>query len=320
MKMDVGLGSIMTTTPKRQFKPSRVITPISDDLKKKHKIQSTGDRPKFVRLLLSGLGGQGKTTIIGTASRRVLIDNEWTLPYNNVLLIEYDPDGDDTIVAMRAEVDRIQSPNEKDLLDALRFAATSKEAEQYDVVALDSYNRFQDMEIDTVLPVGNALSAKRRSAPRLDTEVMEIQDYGRLNKRQRIINDHLHVIKKHIIVTCIMGFKDHPLEMDKPKEDRRQITSLALDGKQAHLLSTQFSLHGIVTKDGAGSNLKVKTIFNQYNSEAKTRFRMEHDCDNITFPDIMQMVGIEDPAFKKIEWIQDKMGFLPQYVGANGTK
>jgi len=307
----------MTT---KEFKPSRAITPISDAFRTKYNIQSTRDRPKFVRLLLSGLGGQGKTTIIGTASRRVLIDNKETLPYSNVLLIEYDPDGDDTLVSMGAIVDRIQTPSEKDLIEILRAAATSKEFSQYDVIALDAYNKMQDIEIDTVLPIGNEISAKRRSGPRLDKEVMEIQDYGRLNKRLRIINDHLHVIKKHIIVTCIMGFKDHPLEMDKPKEDRKQITSLALDGKQAHLLSTQFSLHGIVSKEGSGSNLHVRTVFSQYNSEAKTRFRMEHDCTNTTFLEIMEMIGIEDPAFKKIQWIQDSKGFLPHLTGRNGTE
>ena len=308
------------TTTKKVFQPSRAITPISDAFRTKYKIQSTRDRPKFVRLLLSGLGGQGKTTIIGTASRRVLIDDEETLPYSNVLLIEYDPDGDDTLVSMGAIVDRIQTPSEKDLIEILKAAATSKEFNQYDVIALDAYNKMQDIEIDTVLPIGNEISAKRRSGPRLDKEVMEIQDYGRLNKRLRIINDHLHVIKKHIIVTCIMGFKDHPLEMDKPKEDRKQITSLALDGKQAHLLSTQFSLHGIVSKEGSGSNLHVRTVFSQYNSEAKTRFRMEHDCTNTTFLEIMEMIGIEDPLFKKIQWIQDSKGFLPHLTGRNGTE
>jgi len=219
---------------------------------------------------------------------------------------------------MGAEVDRIQSPSEKELIDVLRFAATSREAEQYDVVALDAYNRLQDIEIDTVLPVGASLSAQRKR-PRIDTETMEIQDYQRLNKRCRIINDHIHAIKKHIIVTCIMGFKDHPLDMDKKKEDRKQITSLALDGKTAHLLSTQFSLHGIMTKEGGGVNQTVKTVFSQYNSEAKTRFRMEHDCTNITFPEILEMIGINDPNFNKIQWVQDYKGFLPHIVGRNGT-
>ena len=303
---------------KRQFVPTRVITPISDDLKKKYKIQSTGDRSKYCRMLLSALGGQGKTAMIGTASRRVLIDDKETMDYSNVLLIEYDPDGDDTIVSMGAVVDRIQSPTEKELLDLLRFAATSKEAEQYDVVAIDSYNRLQDIEIDTVLPVGVALSETRHKG-RLDKEVMEIQDYGRLNKRQRVINDHLHAIKKHVIVTCIMGFKDHPKDMNKPKEDRDQIISLALDGKMAHMLSTQFSLHGIMSRKGQGSNIHVDTDFSLYNSEAKTRFRMEHIQNDITFPQILKLIGINDPAFNKIEWKQDNKGFLPYLVGRNGT-
>ncbi len=308
----------MMTTEKKIFKPNRTITPLSDELKTRYKIQSTGERNKYVRMLLSGLGGQGKTTIIGTASRRVLINEVETIPNSNVLLLEYDPDGDDTIVSMGAIVDRIQSPSEKDLLEILKACATSKEFEQYDVVAIDAYNKLQDIEVDTVLPVGVAFSAQRKHA-RIDTEVMEIQDYGRLKKRCRIINDHIGIIKKHVIVTCIMGFKDHPLDMAKPKSDRKQITSLALDGQMAHTLSTQFSLHGIVSKDGSGSNLVVKTSFSQYNSEAKTRFRMEHDCENITFPEILDMIGIEDPTFQKIKWEQDKMGFLPHMVGRNGT-
>ena len=62
------------TTEKKIFRPNRTITPLSDELKTRYKIQSTGERNKYVRMLLSGLGGQGKTTIIGTASRRVLIN------------------------------------------------------------------------------------------------------------------------------------------------------------------------------------------------------------------------------------------------------
>jgi hypothetical protein len=46
---------------------------------------------------------------------------------------------------------------------------------------------------------------------------------------------------------------------------------------------------------------------------------MEHDCENITFPEILDMIGIEEPAFQKIRWEQDKMGFLPHMVGRNGT-
>ena len=307
------------TTVKKVFKPSRVITPISDEFKTKYKIVSNGQRPRYARVLLSALGGVGKTSIIGTASRRVLLNDEWTIPHNNVLLLEYDPDGDDTLFSMGAEVDRIQSPSERILLDVLKACATSKEFDQYDTIAIDAYNRLQDIELDTILPEGVRLSATRKHA-RIDPEVMEIQDYGKLNKRTRVINDALHAIKKHIIVTCILGMKDHPLDAHiKKKEDRRQVISLALDGRQAHTLSTQFSLHGIMTKEGAGTNLLVKTQFSLYNSESKTRFRMDHDHDNITFPKILELIGINDPAFKKINWAHDYKGFLPELVGTNGN-
>ena len=75
------------TTEKKIFKPNRTITPLSEELKTRYKIQSTGERNKYVRMLLSGLGGQGKTTIIGTASRRLLINEVETMPNSNVLLL-----------------------------------------------------------------------------------------------------------------------------------------------------------------------------------------------------------------------------------------
>jgi len=290
----------------RTFKPSRQIIPISDNIRAKYKIEPTNQRPKFVRLLLSGDGGQGKTSIIGTASKRTKINDEWTSSHCNVLLIEYDPDGDDTIVSMGAEVDRIQTPTENQLLDILKACSTSEEFNQYDVIAIDAYNRLYDIEIDTSMKTGQTLAKYTRT----DLEIPEIQDYNRLYKRGRMINDYIHAIKKHIIVTCIISLKDKPLDMWKEKKDRDQIISLLLDGKMAHLLSTQFSLHGIVTKEGQGKNIHVRTSFSQYNSEAKTRFRMEHTPLDVTFPKILEMIGIQDPSFNKIHWKQDSNGFL----------
>lgn len=301
----------MTT---RTFKPSRVIQPIPEEARRRLKIQSTQERPRYAKVLLSGLGGQGKTAFIGTASKRVIIDGVESQPLSNLLVLEFDPDGDDTFFGMNVVADRVKPVNEQEVLEVLKWLVSSREPDQYDVIAIDPYNRMQDIEGDVVLRVGNALAQN----PRQDKELLEIRDYGRLYKRCRDINDFLLAIRKHIIVTCILSFKDKPKDMDKKKENRGQVMSLALDGKMAHILSTQFSVHGIIEKVGSGPNTHTETEFSIYNSEAKTRFRMEQSITDMTFPILLHAMGIEDPSFHKITWIQDEKGFLPAYANING--
>jgi hypothetical protein len=253
------------------FHPSRQIVPISDAIRERYKIESNKKKSRYVHILLSSAGGQGKTAFIGTASRCVTIDGVDTLPYNNLLLIQYDPLGEDTLYDMKAGFDLVTPRSEKELLDVISFI-NSSQADQYDVVALDAYHKMQEIESDAVLKVGITKTQLSHRTTKHDEEILELQDYNRLHKRCNAINDKLISIKKHLIITCIKSLKDDPRDLSKKKEDRKQIISLSLDGKMAHLLSTQFSLHGIMSRTGGGDNIHVETDFTTYKLQRNRTF------------------------------------------------
>ena len=228
----------MSTT--KTFVAPRTIVPIPDHVKDRLKIESGRERSRYIHMLISAVGGQGKTAFIGTASKRVIIDGVETTPYNNLLVVEYDAQGEDTLFDMQVEYDLKKPETMLELENLVQWLHTN-EAEQYDVVAIDAYNAMSDVQYDTVLEVGKKL----KSSSTHDEEILELRDYNRFYKRLRVLNKKILALKKHVIITCISQLKDKPSEMAKKKDDRQQIQSLMVEGKMAHLLSTQFSLHGI---------------------------------------------------------------------------
>ena len=292
------------------FTPKRQIVPIPNDIKDRFKIEANKAKSRYCHILLSAPGGQGKTAFIGTASRKVTIDGIETIPDSNLLVIEYDPQGDDTLFDMKVTADIVRPDSIQKLTALVQWLHTSA-ADQYDTIALDPYNKMCDILYDNVLAYARQPGRQRTEH---DEEILELRDYNRFYRRLREINEKMLSLNKHIIFTCISQLKDKPSELNKPQKDRGQIQSLMVEGKMAHILSTQFSLHGIMERTGAGINVKVETNFSASNSETKTRFRMEALNDNLTFPKLLEIMKIKDKAFSKINWKQDKMGFQPELV------
>ena len=290
------------------FTPKRIIVPIPDNIKSSYKIESNKAKSRFVHILLSAPGGQGKTTFIGTASRKIILDGVETIPDSNLLVIEYDPQGDDTLYDMKVSCDIVRPTSITELTNLVKWLHTSA-ADQYDVVALDPYNKMCDVLYDDVLTYAKVPGRQKTTH---DEEILELRDYNRFYKRLRVLNEVILSLQKHIIFTCISSLKDKPSDMGLKKEDRSQIQALKIDGKMAHILSTQFSLHGIMEREGAGQNIKVATNFTLYNSESKTRFRIQGRHENLTFPDLLGHMKIKDSLFNKINWKQDAMGFQPE--------
>ena len=299
-----------STSTRPVVTPSRSITPripvvIPSNVKASLGIRRITRDIGYLRILISGLSGQGKTSFIGTASYVLLDSNEPC----NVLDISLDPDGEATIRSMGVAVDVIDTKGAKDHGSLIRILQqlSSTAYDQYDVVAIDPYNKLQEVEEPGIITKG--VEDARKHQREHDTEIYELRDYNRLYARCRGVNQLLLGLKKHIIVTCISALKDHPLDINKKEDQRRKITSLALDGKMAHLLSADFSLHGNITKEGSGSNLKTITYLSQFMSEAKTRYRLPSSIENITFPMILKSLGMNTADYDNINWTVDSMGF-----------
>ena len=298
------------STPRTVSTPPKIVprttVSIPSNVKRSLGIKRISSEIKYLRILLSALSGQGKTAFIGTASH-VLIDS--TEPCN-VLDISLDPDGEATIRSMGVAVEILDRSNIKDhnsIINILK-QLNSKEFDQYSVVALDPYNKLQEIEEPAIIARGVA-DAQRHNRTH-DDEIYELRDYGRLYKRCSLVNQLLLGLKKHVIVTCIAATKDHPLDIHKEEDKRRKITSLALDGKMAHLLSADFSIHGFMSKEGFGTNIKTVTTLSQFQGEAKTRYRLPNTVDNLTFPMLLELLHMDTSDYSDIEFILDTMGFL----------
>lgn len=297
------------------FTPPRKIIPINDDRKRINKISSSMGRPRYIHMLLSGLSGQGKTTIAGTASKRALFEDKWTQDYNNIFAFPFDTDGLDTLTSMGVEADRPSRmpETESEIISYLEFLS-SEEANQYDVVLIDNYNELQDIVIKSILKDQiQATQSRNRQTPH-DPDTLELKDYGKLYRRCKRINNLLLSLDKHIIVTCIAQNKPHPIDANA------EILSLALEGKMAHVLSAAFSIHGLILKEGSGTNLKVNMKLSEYNTEAKTRFKMPSILVDPTFPGILKAIGIIDRSFDKIKWKKNEQGlYVDSVITLNGN-
>jgi len=300
----------MTTTPKPVVVKKRAIVPIPDNIKAEYKIEGIAQRSRFIHILLSAPGGQGKTTFFGTTAKQILDDNgEGNIPVPNLLVIEFDPFGEDTLIDMKVGYDIVRPKSIQELEYLVKFLHSSG-ADQYDVIALDAYNKMCEILYDAILEYAKTLPQRTPH----DLEILELRDYNRFYKRLRVLNESILSLKKHVIFTCIAALKDKPSELWKEKQDRAQIQSLMVDGKMAHILSTQFSLHGIMERRGAGSNIHVDTKFTEFNSESKTRFRIKGTFEDMTFPDLLTEMNLNDPSFRRIKWKHDEKGFLPELV------
>ena len=269
---------------------------------------------RYARILISGPSGAGKTSIIGTACKKALYKGVLTTDISNLLVIELDPDGDITFKDMGVRPDVVKPTTETELIEILQYLNSDKSS-RYDTVAIDPYNELQWILSRTSLAAGIAEAAKGKSPRQHDTEIPELREYLRLYVKARNINNMLLSIKKHLIVTCIMEIKDDPKDMDKAQDKRHKIISLALEGKMAHMLSAAFSIHGILEKEGNGDNIHNTLDFNRFNSEAKTRFKMNHfvesnKMENPTFPKLLFSMGIKAPSFNKIQWAKNIQGLF----------
>jgi len=300
----------MTTATPKAIVKKRAIVPIPDNIKAQYKIEGVAQRSRYIHILISAPGGQGKTTFLGTAAKQILDDKgEGQIPHPNLLVIMFDPFGEDTLIDMKVGYDIVRPRTIQELDNLVKFLHSSG-ADQYDVVSLDAYNKMCEQMYDAVL--AHAVTMTQRTPH--DQEILELRDYNRFYKRLRVINESMLSLKKHLIFTCISSLKDKPSELHKKKEDREQIQSLMIDGKMAHILSTQFSLHGILERVGGGTNIHVDIKFTEFNSETKTRFRIAGKHTDLTFPGLLDVMKVNDPSFRRIEWKHDEMGFLPELV------
>lgn len=279
-----------------------------DAIAKQYGIKKLDKRPEWLKLLISGPSGQGKTSIIGTAS---YILQGWDEP-RNVLYLEYDPSGSDTFYDMNILIDKV-TPDSYSKLTGLLEAIKNNDT-PYDVIAVDPYNGMQTMlEREIIAEETTSQKQNARKGTLHDTEKMELSDYNKLLFRLEKINDLLVALPKHVIVTCITELKPDPLDsVHKKREDKDLVLSLLLDGKMAHLLSAQFSLHGIIRKIGNGSNIETQTQFSLPNSESKSRFRNERTVSNLTFPDLLEEMGIDNSNWD-LKWTRDSKGFVASY-------
>jgi hypothetical protein len=284
------LGDLMATQIK--------IPKVPDYILKKFRIENEVSVNRFARLLLTGPSRQGKTTIMGTASRNIVINEDESLGYNNLCYIQYDPQGSDTFIDMGVKVDKVEPRNFEELMDFIKFLHTA-DADQYDVVALDTYSFMQSIiGKDLIRPGQEILNG--------------FQDFNKLYQRCRRINEELMSLKKHLIIGCHVATKDNPLQGYKAKELRDQITSVALDGKMAHLLPANFSIHATLEKVGEGQNIDVYARMNQPGSDSGTRFRTKPIFINPTFKEFLTAMHLSTRLYNNINWVHDEMGFKAQ--------
>lgn len=286
---------------------------LPDSIITRYDIKPSRSKIDYMRILLSGISGSGKTSVIGTASRNILSDPD----INNVIYFEFDPQGSDTLIGMNVEVDTVH-PNcytgttnaQRGIIELL--TALRDNPGDYDVCAIDPYNRMQLIIEQEII---KEEASKSRNIPH-SPERMELQDYGTLLTRCERINDLLLQLPMHVIVTCISDGKIDPLDLRKVKrEDKDLILSLSLDGRMAHLLSSQFSLHGVMRKVGNATNIKTQTDFEYMNTEAKSRLRLKtSSIENVSFPDLLSEVGIKDSKWDDVKWQRDHRGFTAEWA------
>lgn len=145
-------------------------------------IQVLKDKPRYLKALIYGEPGAGKTYLVGTAPKPLFVDVE-----GGTMTIR---DRDIAVVKVTSWEDL------EEVLDNLE--AKTKGWEKYESLCLDSITEVQTLLHEQLLKEGAANSSRSR-----DPDVMEMQDWGKSLVRMQRVMRRFRDLPMHVFMTSL---------------------------------------------------------------------------------------------------------------------
>lgn len=227
------------------------------------RIVPVGNKSKFVKILVYGMPGTGKTVFSATAPGPLIVDVE-----KGAHSINNHPE---LRSAMALEFKSIFQ------VEQLIGFLTAKEPalDQYETIVIDSFSELQKRDLDEVVRAEAAKDAARNKYLPIGA------DYNVNTEHMRQIASALRDLDRHIIVTC------HVKE-EKDDTTGRLLVRPNLTPKLASTLAGIFDVVGYMSTSGSGDDtVRTLQVHPTANVTAKTRIGgLPAVIENPTFADI----------------------------------
>lgn len=227
------------------------------------RITPVGNKSKYLKILVYGMPGTGKTVFTATAPNPLIVDVEkGSHSINN-----------------HPELRHVQALEFKSIFQVeqlINFLGAKEPAlDAYETIVIDSYSELQKRDLDEIVRVEAAKDAARNKYLPIGA------DYNVNTEHMRQIASALRDLDRHIIVTC------HVKE-EKDDTTGRLLVRPNLTPKLAGTLAGIFDVVGYMSTTTQGENtIRTLQVHPTVNVTAKTRIgNLPAVIENPTFSDI----------------------------------
>lgn len=252
---------------------------------------------RFVKALIFGPPGQGKTYLLGTAQ-----EDERTAP---MLLLDFEG-GDETLAGLDIDVAPIRSWNDyNEVYEALigdhwtLEGSSLAEGESYRSIGIDSISETHLWALLEILDTANAESSRRN-----DPDALEIQDYGKATIQMRRLLREFRDLDLHVFYTATSKTTD--------ERGVGKVKVPAMAGAMAEEVVALMSVCGYlaVVEDDDEEVSRELILQNFPRFRTKIRVPWEQEApDSIVDPTIPALLDVLDiPAPKKTRRSTKKEG------------
>lgn len=226
------------------------------------------DDNRYVKSLVFGPAGQGKTFLLGTAQQ-----DERTAP---MLLLDFEG-GDETLAGLDIDVARIRSW--EDYNEAYELLASGESG--YNSVGIDSVSETHLWALLEILDNATAGSSRRT-----DPDALEIQDYGKATIQMRRLLREFRDLPMHVFYTA--GAK----QIDERGIGKVTVPSMAgaMAEEVVHLMSVVGYL-AVVEEDDETHRELILQNFPRFRTKVRVPWEAEAP-DTIEDPDISALLDV----------------------------
>ncbi|MBT9132677.1 MAG: hypothetical protein DDT33_01205 [Firmicutes bacterium] len=182
--------------------------------KASERLKSLSETPIWVKALIYGDSGVGKTWIAATAPNPLLVLSEWAVSRLTLERLRQD---------LGIDPDVIYIESEEQCLEAYAYARAH--AHKYDTLVLDSITDINDRIMREVLNEARAVPRKDGRPPH-DEDILEQGDWNKVLRRTSYILQLYRDFPGHTVVTAVATIEDMRIvPMIYPKSLRKMIIS-----------------------------------------------------------------------------------------------